>query len=129
MTHRSRGNSILCNGSQPRNGELSLRWETENDGKQPNGLERQPGIPEMMDAHDGKILILVCPNHRQLEIPPCGKGSRVSRHPLNFCRVQTDSEEVKGSYRGGYPAAIRKIERMFMYYIDREVICQEKYGK
>ena len=38
----------------------------------------------MVDAHDGKILILCCPNHRQLEIPPCGKGSRVSRHPLNF---------------------------------------------
>lgn len=64
--------------------EFPLQRETENDGKQPNGLERQPGIPEMMDAHDGKILILRCPNYRQLKIPPCGKGSRVSRHPLNF---------------------------------------------
>ena len=84
----------------------------------------------MMDAHDGKILILRCPNYRQLEIPPCGKGSRVSRHPLNFCRVQTDSEEANASFCGGYPAAVLKeIERMFIYYIDREAICQEKYGK
>ena len=110
--------------------EFPLRWETENDGKQPNGLERQPGIPEMVDAHDGKILILRCPNHRQLEIPPCGKGSRVLRHPLNFCQVQTDSEEAKASYRGECPAAVLKeIKRMFIYYIDREAICQEKYRK
>ena len=100
MTHRSRGNSILCNGSQPRNGELPLRWETENDGKQPNGLERQPGIPEMMDAHDGKILILVCPNHRQLEIPPCDQGSRVSRHP--WARGNMHGVECGGmGWRGG----------------------------
>lgn len=119
VTHRSRGNSILCNGSQPRNGELPLRWETENDGKQPNGLERQPGIPEMMDAHDGKILILVCPNHRQLEIPPCGKGSRVSRHPLNFCRVQTDSGKANASFCGGYPAAVLKRNRTYVHILYR----------
>lgn len=84
----------------------------------------------MMDAHDGKILILRCPNYRQLEIPPCGKGSRVLRHPLNFCRVQADSGKANASFRGGYPAAVLKeIEHMFIYYIDREVICQEKYGK
>lgn len=84
----------------------------------------------MVDAHDGKILILGCPNHRQLEIPPCGKGSRVSRHPLNFCRVKTDSGEANVAFRGEHPTAgLKEIERMFKYYIDREVICQEKYGK
>lgn len=48
-----------------------------------------------------------------------GKGSRVSRHPLNFCRVQTDSEEAKASYRGGYPAAIRK-NRTYVHILYRK---------
>nr|DAE64383.1 MAG TPA: hypothetical protein [Caudoviricetes sp.] len=73
-----------------------------------------------MDAHDGKILILRCPNHRQLEIPPCGKGSRVSRHPLNFCRVQADSEEAKASYRGGYSVAVLKRNRTYVHILYRQ---------
>lgn len=59
-----------------------------------------------------------------------GKGSRVSRHPLNFCRVQADSEEANAAFRGGNPAAVLKgIKRMFVYYIEREVICQGRYRK
>ena len=84
----------------------------------------------MMDAHDGKILILRCPNYRQLEIPPCGKGSRVLRHPLNFSQVQADPGEANVAFRGEHPTAVLKeTERMFIYYVDREVICQERYGK
>ena len=74
----------------------------------------------MMDAHDGKILILCCPNHRQLEIPPCGKGSRVSRHPLNFCRVQADSEEANAAFRGGNPAAVLKRNKTYVRILYRK---------
>lgn len=74
----------------------------------------------MMDAHDGKILILRCPNHRQLEIPPCGKGSRVSRHPLDFCRVQTDPGEANASFRSGNPAAVLKRNRTYVHVLYRQ---------
>ena len=74
----------------------------------------------MMDADDGKILILRCPNHRQLEIPPCGKGSRVSRHPLDFCRVQTDPGEANASFRSGNPAAVLKRNRTYVHVLYRQ---------
>lgn len=73
----------------------------------------------MVDAHDGKILILGCPNHRQLEIPPCGKGGRVSRHPLDFCRVQTDSGEANVAFCGGSPAAVPK-NRTYVHILYRQ---------
>lgn len=49
---------------------------------------------------------------------------------LIFCRVQTDSGEANVAFRGERPTAVLKeIGRMFTYYIEREVICQERYGK
>lgn len=74
----------------------------------------------MMDAHDGKILILGCPNHRQLENPPCDQGSRVSRHPLDFCRVQADSGKANASFRGGYPVAVLKRNRTYVHILYRQ---------
>lgn len=51
----------------------------------------------MMDARDGKILILVCPNHRQLEIPPCDQGGRVLRHPSMGEEVVYSGVEMYGT--------------------------------
>lgn len=58
------------------------------------------------------------------------KGVAFHGTPLDFCRVQTNSGESNVAFRGEHPTAgLKEIERMFKYYIDREVICQEKYGK
>ena len=54
------GNPILGDGSQPGDGEIPLRRKAEDDGKQTDGFQGQPGIPEVLGTHHREIPVFWC---------------------------------------------------------------------
>ena len=72
---------ILGDGSQPGDGEIPLRRKAEDDGKQTDGFQGQPGIPEVLGTHHREIPVFWCSYYWHCSSPFTGGGCRVSLHP------------------------------------------------
>ena len=63
------GNPILGDGSQPGDGKVPLRRKAEDDGKQADGFQGQPGIPEVLGTHHREIPVFWCSHYWHCSSP------------------------------------------------------------